>query len=124
MIPRSVAYIGVLLAIVATAGGCAFVESAAEVTLGDPDLPRLTTEAGLTVASFNDALASLVPVPAARVAIEDYELPELPGLVLPDDATWAHVRSTLCDAARVGALKTPRSSISTAFPRTFSRIWR
>ena len=87
-------------------GGCAFVESAAEVTVGAPDVPQVETEARLTVERVNAALR----------AGFDENSPDLPEVIyesalLHDGASWEDVRLVLCDAVKLGLLPLPRIDV-------------
>ena len=102
-----------LLAALATTSGCAFIESASEITLGDPDIPAVREEAQVGAATINNAIANVIPshltqsIPGVDPASVQQAALDLLGLGLAQEATWAHLRLVLCEGVRLDVLDSP-----------------
>ncbi len=76
-------------------GGCAFVESATELTFSEDSLPAVEEHALMTVSEINEQLESSSS--SAGVS-----------LTVSESSTWADLRDTLCNAAAYGGLDGPK----------------
>lgn len=85
--------------------GCAFIESAAEITVQEPDIQPLTFNTKVTLDQVNNALFQGLPD-------EERILAESLGLLLPPGATYISLRSTLCELWKIGILPAPRVDVT------------
>jgi hypothetical protein len=84
--------------------GCAFIESAAEITIGDPEITAIEIESTVTLEQVNDALFG-------GLSEQEKIAAEALGLVLSPDATLTNLRSSLCELWKVGSLSRPRVDV-------------
>lgn len=102
-----------LMAALATPSGCAFIESAAEITLGDPDIPAVREEAQVGATTVNNAIANVIPshltqsIPGVDPSNLQQAALDFLGLGLAQEASWAHLRLVLCEGTKLGVLDSP-----------------
>jgi len=95
--------------------GCAFVESATELTYGEGTLPHIEQTSPLSSDLINSALFTLGPnLEQFLPSDAGIELPDLNSLELPLQATWQDVRGVICEAHALGWLDEPAIAVSLA----------
>jgi hypothetical protein len=87
------------------ATGCAFIQSAATLIFGEPDIPAVSTQALLDVATLNAAIQQQL----ANLGVPPTVASQIP--LLPADATYADVRGTLCIFDQVAGTEPARVAV-------------
>ena len=100
---RPLAIFLLLWGTVSTAG-CAFIESAAEITVGEPDISMVDIQATVSLDQVNDAFVGSL-TPEQRAAADGL------GLVFDSDATLLDLRSRLCELWKLGFYQRPRLDV-------------
>jgi hypothetical protein len=95
--------------------GCAFVESAAEITVGAPELPPIAIDVVLTYSQVNQSIMEGLSPQAKQVL-------EAAGLKLKTTSTWLDLRNTLCTLTEKEILEAPRIEIGLDTPEGANNI--
>lgn len=89
------------------------MESAAEITVGAPDIPDFEIEVVVTASQINSALKEDMPAAVATIA-------EQQGWLLNTKATWGDLRTSLCDLEKAGYIPDAGLAISMDKPEEAS----
>ena len=111
MVPRRTV-VALFVTMLLTAS-CAFVESAAEITVGAPDIPEFQIEVLVQHSQVNKALTESLPADAIALA-------EAQGWLMKPTATWLELRNTLCQLEKAGWLKSAKLEVTMDKPSTAS----
>ena len=84
--------------------GCAFIESAAEITVGEPDIAAVEIESTVSLDQVNQALLG-------NLSEEQKIAAESLGLAFDSGATLLDLRSRLCELWKFGFYARPRLDI-------------
>ena len=96
-----------MMFLVLISSGCAFIESAAEITVGDPDIAAIEIESTVSLDQVNQALLGNLSE-EQKIAAEGL------GLAFDSGATLLDLRSRLCELWKFGFYARPRLDVEIA----------